>query len=350
VPDFNSAFIGQLFRLFQSLVLFWISYNLMKEERVIKGGLWALAGSTIILAILQLIGVTTDVVGHDDRVTSFGDNPGIIGIVFSLGLLALFGIGYGREKADFKGRILFWLGSGIFGIAIVQTGSRGVILALAGSLAIFFLRGRSLGAKLKFGVIGLAGIILLAVASYQLDVVRKRWERTFYDEDLAGRQQIYAATLNMIFESPLIGWGPVNHNWELGPRVGKAYRDEHNLYLWLLAEGGVLGAIPFFAGLWLCWRAAWKARHGSQGVLPIAMLVFVLVTNLNHTIHNRKFFWLVLSYALASGYMVQSQRLRVLLLSNPGSGVLRRRREVAKISRRTGSPGSTQPTIQFPRT
>ena len=155
--------------------------------------------------------------------------------------------------------------------------------------------------KLKFGSIALIGIILLGVSSYRIEAVRVRWERTFYDQSLAGRERIYPEAIGMILERPLIGWGPVNHFWELGPRLGEPYRDEHNVYLWILAEVGVLGAIPFFAGLWLCWRAAWIARHGLQGVLPLAMLFFLLTASMSGTNHNRKYYWVILSHALAAG-------------------------------------------------
>ena len=47
----------QLFKLVQLLVLFWISYNLLKQEQVVNGTLWALAAATMLLAILQFLGI-----------------------------------------------------------------------------------------------------------------------------------------------------------------------------------------------------------------------------------------------------------------------------------------------------
>ena len=106
--------------------------------------------------------------------------------------------------------------------------------------------------------------------------------------------------LEMFKERPLIGWGPVHHLYELGSRFGVLKLDTHNLYLWLLTETGLLGAIPFFIGLGICWSAAWKARDGIQGILPTAMIVFLLTINMAGTWHNRKLFWIVLAYGLAS--------------------------------------------------
>jgi O-antigen ligase len=231
-------------------------------------------------------------------------------------LLALIGLAFGREKRDWKAFLLFWFSSGILAIAIVQTGSRGALVALVGSLSIFFLRGKSLLSKIKFGLIALVGIVLLAWASYQIPDVRKRWEQTIYEGSLAGREEIFPAALGMILEKPLLGWGPVYHTWELGSRLGELARDEHNLYLWLLAEGGIVGAFPFLVGLWLCWRAAWRARHTIQGILPVIMLSFVLIISLKGTPIMIKFFWVVLSYALASSTYVAVGRARQAVVSS----------------------------------
>ncbi len=310
VPDFSSMFISSLLRLSQLLVLFWISCSLMQEGRVLNGTLWALAGATILLAIFQILGVTSDV-SKAGRVAAFDTNPNGLATVLGLGLLALFGLAYGREKYDWRSRLSFWLGAGAIAVAMVQTGSRGAIVAFMGSVSVLLLKGKSVATKLKLGLIALAGIIFLFFASYQIDAVRIRWEKTFYEQSFAGREKIFPEVIRMIIERPLLGWGPVNHAWELGPRFGRNFRDEHNLYLSILAEVGIIGAIPFFAGLWLCWRTAWRGRHSASGILPFLMLLFVLLINLNATTVNRKYFWLVLSFAFVAGSYTTGPRIPV---------------------------------------
>lgn len=335
VPDFTRSFILTLLKFFQLLVLFWISYNLMKQERVINGTLWALTGATMVLALLQILGITGQVQVQEREAAFGGQNPNSLAVILSLGLLSLFGLAYGREKQDWKARLLFWLGSGILAVGMVKTGSRGATIALLGSLSIFFLRGKSLATKLKFGLIALVGVGFLVVASYRVEAVRVRWEKTIYDQSFAQRENIYPAAIGMILERPMIGWGPVIHIWELGPRVGSETRDEHNVYLWILAEVGIVGAIPFFVGLWLCGLAAWRARHGSQGILPLVLLAFVLAGSMKGTLHGSKFFWVVLSYALASSYATWPQRSRMAVSSTPrATSAMRRRYKPASVSGR----------------
>jgi O-antigen ligase len=163
------------------------------------------------------------------------------------------------------------------------------------------MKPHSLRQNLKAGLLVLLAVTSLAFASYQIEFVRERWQRTFEEGDTAGREEIFAAAWDMFLESPLIGWGPVNHLYELGSRLGIEFRDPHNIYLWVLNETGIVGGIPFFAGLWFSWYCAWRARKGAQGVVPIAMLGYLLLANVKGSGHMDKFFWVALAYTVAAG-------------------------------------------------
>jgi O-antigen ligase len=200
-----------------------------------------------------------------------------------------------------------------------------------GFLAFPLKRTRRLASKIQLVLIGVLAIGFLARASYQSESVRERWESTFATGDTAGRDTIFSEAWGMFLERPLFGWGPVTHYYELGSRLGLLYRDTHNLYLWVLIETGILGAIPFFIGLWLCLWAAWNARDGLQGVLPLSMLLCLLINNMKGTFLSSKLFWIVLAYALASAYhatqkgrrhMVLPQRPFILTRRSQNQGVL----------------------------
>lgn len=294
--------IAQLKTQLQLLILLLISYNLMRSERVKKGALLALALSGIALAILQALGLTSSEMSQE-RMSAFGENPNALASVLSLGLLALVGLAYGRKEMDKKLQVVAWLGSLFLLVAIVRTGSRGDVLALIVSLFTLAIKPNSVWTNVKMALTVAVVVSSLAIASYQIDAVRERWESTYYEGDVAGRDDIFAAASEMFLERPVIGWGPVSHYYELGARLGKLTRDEHDAYLWLLLEVGLLGALPFFAGLWFCWRSAWKGRGNVQGAVPFAMLFYFIVVNIKGTWLLAKLFWLVIAYALAGGYV-----------------------------------------------
>jgi O-antigen ligase len=289
--------ILRFFTLFQLLILFWVSYNLLQNDKFVKGTLLTLTVSCTIVGGLILAGLG----GEDVARATVGDaNPNLVGATLGLGAVVLVGLKYGYLRNSIKLQLLFWFCFAIIAIGLVRTGSRGALVAVVMALFVFPLTRGKLALKIKIGVATLFGVVVLMIASYQIETVRVRWEKTFRDSDLAGRQEIYSYALEMIREQPLIGWGPVSNRLELGLRVGLPERDAHNLYLHLLTEVGFLGALPFFIALCLCLKAAWRASKTIQGALPLAMFVLFLVVNLKGTYLNKKFFWVVLAYSLAS--------------------------------------------------
>src|SRR5262249_4323972 len=152
----------------------------------------------------------------------------------ALGLLSLVGLAYGQRNVATKIRVLCWLTGPLLLISIVRTGSRGNLLALVLALFALVMKPHSLRQNLKAGLMVLLAFITLALASYQIEFIRERWERTYEEGDIAGRDEIYAAAWDMFLEKPVFGWGPVNHLYELGSRLGLTVRDPHNTYLWVM--------------------------------------------------------------------------------------------------------------------
>jgi len=236
-----------------------------------------------------------------------GFHPNDIARILALGVLALIGLTYGQSKSALRFRLLAWPVFALIGITIVRTGSRGGLLALGVGLFAFVLRGGTVWSKLRNALVVMLGIGFFVLVSYQVDVTRERFEQTLDAGDLARRDQIYATAVQMIQERPLLGWGPVAGDFEMGARLahGDEYsKNAHNLIFYLLISTGLAGTIPMLAGTGLSLLAAWKARNGTQGVLPFAMLSTVLVANMSGLWLFNKLHWMILAYALASGSRV----------------------------------------------
>jgi O-antigen ligase len=302
--------------LAQLLTLCWIAYCLMRDRRVAERALLALAAACVLLALLQVTGVAsraTDVGARVERVTAFGFHPNNLARILTLGLLALVGLAYGRGRSFFQPVFLSWPAAALVGVALIQTGSRGGLLALGVGLTTLVLRGGSLKVKLLNG----AGVLVVAgffaLASTQSEVMRQRFERTVEEGDLARREQIYPAAWAMFVEKPLAGWGPAASTYELGSRLGhpeEESKNPHNLLLYALVSTGLAGALPLLAGLALAVAAAWRSREGAHGVLPLAFVAAVLVANMSGLWLFNKLHWLAMAYALASAHYATTREFR----------------------------------------
>ena len=135
-----------------------------------------------------------------------------------------------------------------------------------------------------------------------------------YENNMAGREKIFPAAWNLFKEKPLIGWGPIDNMYELGKRVqifkdatlfkrsdsNKGVMDTHNMFLDALTSTGLFGTAPLYIYIILCILAALRARRGSQGALPLAMVVTVILIDMSGNWIASKLDWLMMAYALVS--------------------------------------------------
>ena len=163
---------------------------------------------------------------------------------------------------------------------VVLTGSRGGMVALGLGCSVYTLSIPKLKVRVAAIIVAMlltGGMVYFVSANpYIFD----RWQQTLQEGRISGRDIIFAAGLEMFLERPFIGWQPVEFLYHLGERAGIPFIGAHNLFLHLLLEVGLLGAIPFLAGLFLCFRAAWKTRSGPLGSIPFALLVTVTIGNM----------------------------------------------------------------------
>ncbi|MDH5739874.1 MAG: O-antigen ligase family protein [Nitrospira sp.] len=302
--DYWRHVLKKLITLAQLLLLMWISFNLLRYPEICRNALMLFVAACAVLSIFQIVGIGTVAVGQG-RSSLFADNANTVGGTLSLALIALVGITYGRITAKSRISLLAWIVFPIMGTAIIMTGSRGSLLGLVFGIALLIIRDGNWETKLKIASIAVLAIGFLVLTALSDDAMRARLERSMYQGDLAGRDTIQAHAWGMFFERPILGWGPVYNAVELGSRMGKSVRDPHSLYLTVLTETGSLGAILFFGGLGLIGRAAWQARAQIEGSLPMAMLSCLLTLNLSGSWQNRKIFWLLLAYVLASAWPIR---------------------------------------------
>jgi O-antigen ligase len=308
-----SAYTGDVIHetvvLFQSLLLFWVSYSLMVDVRTAEEALGALALGCVALALLQVAGITATVVDagtEQARVSAAGQNPSDVAMMGSMGFVWLTNVLLNGRPRGLASRLVLLAAAGAIGLMILRTEARGAMLALAAALLVYLIQPGGLGVRCRNLV-----VLILAVAAFLFAGLRSPSLMARVHEaqsgDLAGRQNIYPLAIGMVRERPVLGWGFVTNTVELGARVqhpGLPRRDPHDLYLFILTATGFLGGLPAFIALWLCWRDAWRARTGPHGVAAFSLMTLVLVGNLSVTWYS-KAFWIVLGYACASAVVAR---------------------------------------------
>jgi O-antigen ligase len=288
------------------ILVFWACSNLFREERIYRAALQSLILGCLVRATLPLLGLarTASVQGSgDERITAFGQNANQSAQVLAQGLIALIGLAYVRPRGGLRPRFLGWGAVGLIAISLIETGSRGGLATFCLGLLVYLVTGRTLRVRIRNATVALAGLGLVGFLLTHSDLMRGRLAKA-ETGSFSQREKIFPLLLGMIREKPVTGWGPITNKYELASRLGDPThdrRDAHNLVLEVLTASGVLGAIPFFLGVWLCLRSAWTTRAGPRGSIPLAMLLALLAGSMSENRIAGPLLWMVLACALASG-------------------------------------------------
>jgi len=296
--------------LVEAIIVGWASVNLFSRAAVGVAALWCYVFSALARSVLPMIGVgrtSYTVWTGGERVTAFGQNANFSAILLAAGLVTLLGLAYGRRGTSRRIRLAALPIGVLIGTAIIETGSRGGLLALGGGLvALMFTAGGNLKVRVRNGVVTALALGTLTYAAFTATVMKNRLEATAETGTLAGREQLWPSLVDMALEKPLTGWGPINNQYEVAARttdMAREHRDAHNLLLELLTALGLAGAVPFLIGLGMAVVAAWRGRTSPYGIVPLALMAVFLVANISTNLVAYKPFWWVLALALASGQL-----------------------------------------------
>jgi O-antigen ligase len=306
-PDYRAQVVKLFLQLLEAVLVFWAAYNVLRSQTIARRALLGFAVACTVRALLPLVGIARTAKvqwGGAIRVSALDQNANNSAMILAAGLVALLGLEYSMARPAVRWRWLTWPLVVLLVVSVVDTGSRGGLIALALGLVVFALGGQGhRWTRIRHAFVVACAVGLLVVATYTSDVMRKRFEDTLESGAAAGRERIYPALFEMFRQRPVLGWGPVNNKYELGLRLDERIRrrrDAHNLVLEVLTSTGVVGTIPFLAGLGLCVMAAWRARHRAHGILPSALAAVLLINNMVGNWIDSKLLWLVLAYGLAS--------------------------------------------------
>jgi O-antigen ligase len=299
-PTYQPGAFVQLFTLIQLVVFFWAGTNLLKDTNLSRKTLLAFAFGAVFFGVAAQLGLTGFAIDGNTRTSALGLNPDILGILFAVAGVILVGLALERLSR------IFLLGALAITLSMmVVSGARGSVIAFVFGVACYMLPVEINARKLVAIVFGAVALVAMGYFVMSDPAFMARWTRTINDGDVAGRDTIMAHSLDMILESPLIGWGPNAFQYELewryaGIRDLSAPQSSHNLELEAFLEGGALGAFPFLLGIALCCRSAWKSRREGIGMVRIAALAAILVNAQFIPYSAAKPLWLMLAICAAA--------------------------------------------------
>lgn len=342
-PDYWQQVVKQFLLILQVVLVLWAAYNLMRSQPLARATLAVFAIACVVRAVLPILGIARtarEEWGGGERVTALGQNANNSAMILGAGFVVLLALLYG-DRPLLRRRWLAWPAFGLIALSVIDTGSRGGLVALGLGLVVYALVGaRTPWARIRNAALTTFAIVGLIAFTYSNELMRSRFADALEHGAMAGRERIYPALLEMFAERPVVGWGPVNNKYELGIRLDERVRrrrDAHNLVLEVATSTGTLGAIPFLLGVALCGVAAWQARRRAHGALALALFACVGLSNMSGNWIASKLVWLVLAYALASATYAYSaapvpsrarpapprpQPLPAPLLDAPGRGAI----------------------------
>jgi O-antigen ligase len=305
--EVDQRFLEQQVTLMQMIALFAISINLFANEEFRSSlarayGWWMAAVAVLLLA--GAFGEPAKTI--DGRSTILGQDPNVAAGFFALGAVCLVGDRRLLQKTGLAVRAsLTAAATAAILAAVLQTGSRGGLIVFVAGMAGLLAVGRRSTLKTRMAMTVFV-VGLLAFMIYQefqnASATAGRLMEAVDRGETAGRTNIWATAWSMFLERPFLGYGGANNFTTLGTHLNYgAYRDTHNLFLALLTEVGVIGALPFIAAMFLAAYKSlrWGLRTGDSR--PFALMCALFAINLSLTGHHDKLFWVFFAAAVACG-------------------------------------------------
>lgn len=301
-PYFLPYWRERFMQLTQLLAFFWVCAILMEHKTIRDGTMAAYSYSSLCLVALARLGVPGFVPEraaelYKGRVQVGGNDPNGFTVVIGIALLYFLEMMFSYYQRNLKVQKKFLPVVIYLIIEIVIAGSRGGQLAvLGGLLVLLFTKKYNISRPRLIGY-GLVLLVFYICLSYFDPFMSERWEETIKEGRMSGREDIFPASIEMIKRKPVLGYGPAEHLYVLGPMTAKEWRDPHNSFIWTIHETGLVGGLPYLLGFLMCgWRAFRKNKKVGDN-LPLALWTIVFIASNDVTMLYTKTAWLVLAIA-----------------------------------------------------
>ncbi len=200
-----------------------------------------------------------------------------------------------QSPVSISKRFFFGLSAIIMGVSVVESGSRGGLIALACQVVLLFAIGRFTRIRRGGGIVLLVMLVAMAglLATMVDSAVASRISalREPGRADVAGwRMRLNRDGLSMVRAKPVLGWG-LGTFATVYPQFRSFYDDvpiheAHNDYMQLLVETGVVGGMLTAWFLILVFREGWRNLERSQTIWERGITTGAMVSVSGILIHS----------------------------------------------------------------
>jgi putative inorganic carbon (HCO3(-)) transporter len=344
IADSKSNAIAAIVELGKNIVITYCILFTLRFPNTWKQSAWTII---IITTVMCLLGSYQVLTGNYDQeffglariVDDVGTNstthriagpikePNMWGqVIVAVVPLVIFRIIYERR---FRIKLLSIGILGILLFEVLNTYSRGAYVALAVILFLVLLLERPNPLVMFAGVAVMVFALPFLPASYTarfetLSLLSPASQNGIYKEgSFRGRSSQMLTGLNMFIHNPLLGIGAGNYSnnykeytEDLGLEVSTGDRDAHSLYVQILAETGILGAIAFIGFSSLLLASLSKARQSIEHMveykswlpwitaIQLSIIGYLITSIFLHGDYLR-FFWIFVALSLSAIQLTQ---------------------------------------------
>lgn len=301
--------LNELIRYLMLFVLMLISYSLAIRGKLITI-IWVVYASTIILLLYQLFSSIDlnnidyfSYTNSETRMTTLGNDPNFVACYLSLGMIMSIYLLLKEIPAPKKMWNLSLLLIPSFMFGIINTGSRGILVALFFGILSIVLTKKDIKNQLLYTVfiailIGFGSYLVLLDESFKIRLLS-----TYLDGDLAGRERIWQKAWELSSDSPFFGLGHYGYLSELGfTTSGSGSTATHNIFLSTLLATGWTGIIFFLIFNYYILKSVWKYRVYPFGNFLFTAFIVCLLSAQSINLEITKWYWVILALSASLKY------------------------------------------------
>lgn len=290
------------------LLSVYLFKHLVRYPQLISFSLMTFAISCAIISSLYVSGALDDYIDiSSGRVMFFGENPNSTSSRIALGAIVLVYYVFVNPLGWKKTRFLLSFLLVPMLLMIASSGSRGSIIILVICVFLIILFGEY-SKNARYIGISIMSILLLAFYALflkyasELSVIERFLD--IAEGNDAGRGELKHYAWEIFISNPVFGYGDSGFMREMYLRFNED-RTVHNLYYYILATSGLLGAIPFF--YFLGYLAVKSYRIARRRILPIVLVVFVLLlVDKTGGVLTYSLVWYLFAIVLAYDYLLRT--------------------------------------------